>query len=243
MGFTRVAERHLRVKAEEGRVRREEAAADAKKNRIKPSNPWKSHGGAELPAKVELLDRIYKPVLNAQVHCRARQKDADAKIPQAMRQWRWTGVNPQGTDFAWCRTDHDLHVFERCPVCGAESGQGAHRLHLGRHTIKELQQQARHVGVAEAIVRATAEQRCPEQTKEALITILLEARHFKKHLHSAWRKHTSELNTTLKEAPMLHESALRRELEALTPTELVERAEATWADVKTASIHAVPTKA
>ena len=236
MGFTRVAERHRRIKEEEARVRREQAQSEAKKHRIKPSNPWRAHGGAELPPKVELLDRIYKPVLNAQIQRRAREKEAEAKIPQAMRQWRWTRLNPGLDEFGFVRVDRDLASFERCPVCGAESGHGAHRLHLGRHTIKELQQQARHVGVAEDVVRGTAAQasHAPDQTKEALITIILEARHFKKHLHGAWRKHTSELKATLKEAPALHESALRQELEALTPTALVERAEAAWADVKPA---------
>lgn len=207
----------------------ERRAAEARKNRIQPRNPWKPHRGqaARLPKSVGLLDRIYRPVLNKQLERRAEEKDAEAQIPEEQRQWRWSRLNPGLDEYGWVRTDRPLQPFERCPICSAEDGHGAHRLHLGRHTIKELQVHAKSIGVSPEVLRATIShaELAPEQTKQALIAIILEARKYKDELHSEWRKHTSALKATLAGTPYLHESALRRELEGLPLNALVERAE------------------
>lgn len=237
MGFVKVAERHQAQKAEAARKAAEAARKAEAKQRIKPTNPWAGHGGSELPKKVGLLDRIYRPVRSHQIELRAREKEAEALIPQEARQWRWSRLNPGLDEFGWVRTDRSLQSFERCPICSANDGHGAHRLHLGRHSIKELQQHARSVGVAPEVIQTTVSHAefAPEQTKHALIATIIEARHFKHHVHSAWRKHTAELRTELAQTPTLHESALRRELEALTLGVLVERAEEAWAAVKPAA--------
>ena len=45
MGFVQLAERHRADKAEAARRDAERRAAEARKNRIRPRNPWKSHRG------------------------------------------------------------------------------------------------------------------------------------------------------------------------------------------------------
>lgn len=215
-------------RAQVARKDAERRAAEARKNRIQPRNPWKAHRGkaARLPKSVGLLDRIYRPVLNKQLERRAKEKDAEAQVPEEQRQWRWCRLNPGLDEFGWVRTDRPLQSSERCPICSAEDGHGAHRLHLERHTIKELQIHAKSIGVSPEVLRVTISHAglAPEQTKQALVAVILEARKYKHELHSEWRKHTTALKATLAGTPYIHESALRRDLEALTLNVLVERA-------------------